>query len=116
MSRRTRLIAPEDPLPQRGKHFVQSLRFQRFNQIIDYPIADGLLRILKISMAADDYHPDLRKFHLQNPGQFQTVHDRHINVAKNHLGLQKPDQFQRFPTVFGFADYLKSYRRGFRAF
>ena len=74
--------------PYLAQPFQKSVLGNRFQEIVLHADSDGLFRVIKIIIAAEDHDLDIRKFLFYHFAQCQTVHKRHLDVRNQKIRLQ----------------------------
>ena len=78
----------------------------RLEQITLYAKLQRLLRVAEIRISGQNHCLTDDPLFSQLPQHGQAVHIRHADIQKDHVRLQRPDQFQAFPAVRRFCDHL----------
>ncbi|MNH11855.1 hypothetical protein D3C79_713820 [compost metagenome] len=89
---------------QAAEHIQQVLQQQRLDHPGAHAHGDATLTFVAqcISRNADDRN--LPAISADRPGEFITVHDRHVDIAQHHLDPTLFPHLQRLPAIAGDAD------------
>ena len=86
----------------------QLIGIDGLENVLRYIPPNGLLGILKIVKAGKNHKFRDRQKLCQAAAELQSIHKRHFDVGKDHIGKDLLRQFQRIPPVGGFSRQRKA--------
>ena len=88
--------------------YLNVFQDNRFGQIVDGTITDGLLGIGKIRVSAQDYSFNCRIFFSENLKKLQSCHSRHTDIHKHNINMCFFEQRQSFLSIGCSSGHLKT--------